>query len=88
MTKTEKKALDFEAVVKRLDEITAEMEKEGIALEDALKLYEEGVALVRLANERLEDAERRVKMLKMTAEGEIVEEDFPTGQPEEGENRP
>ena len=87
MTKTEKKALDFEAAVKRLDEITAEMEKEGIALEDALKLYEEGVSLVRLANERLEDAERRVKMLKMTAEGEMVEEDFPTCQSEEGENR-
>lgn len=77
MTQIKKDGVDFEAALKRLDEITAEMEKEGIALEAALKLYEEGVSLVRLANAHLEDAERRIKILKMSADGEITEADFP-----------
>lgn len=68
--------MDFETSVKRLEEITSALEKENISLEEALKLYEEGVRLVRACNERLEDAERRIRILKMTPDGEMVEEDF------------
>ena len=46
------------------------------ALEEALKRYEEGVRLVRICNEKLEDAERRIRILKMTPDGETVEEAF------------
>ena len=75
--------MDFEASVKRLDEITACLEKENVSLEEALKLYEEGVRLVRVCNEKLEDAERRIRILKMTASGEMVEEDFSADVPKE-----
>ncbi len=68
--------MDFETAVKRLEEITSSLEKENVSLEEALKLYEEGVRLVRVCNEKLEDAERRIHILKMTPEGEMVEEDF------------
>ena len=73
--------MDFETAVKRLDEITSALEKEALNLEDALKLYEEGVHLVRVCNEKLEDAERRIRILKMTPEGETVEEDFSADAP-------
>ena len=56
------------------------MEKENVSLEEALTLYEEGIGLVRVASERLEDAERRIKILKMTKDGEVLEADFPTEQ--------
>lgn len=69
--------MDFETSVKRLEEITSALEKEALSLEESLKLYEEGVRLVRVCNEKLEDAERRIRILKMTSEGEMVEEDFP-----------
>ena len=69
--------MDFETSVKRLEEITSALEKEALSLEESLKLYEEGVHLVRVCNEKLEDAERRIRILKMTSEGEMVEEDFP-----------
>ena len=69
--------MDFETSVKRLEEITSALEKEALSLEEFLKLYEEGVRLVRVCNEKLEDAERRIRILKMTSEGEMVEEDFP-----------
>ena len=68
--------MDFEAAVKRLEEITSSLEKENLSLEEALKRYEEGVRLVRICNEKLEDAERRIRILKMTPDGETVEEDF------------
>ena len=75
--------MDFETSVKRLEEITSALEKENISLEEALKLYEEGVRLVRACNERLEDAERRIRILKMTPDGEMVEEDFSAETPRE-----
>ncbi len=68
--------MDFEASVKRLEEITSRLEKENVSLEEALKLYEEGVGLVRTCNEHLENAEQRIRILKMTPDGEVREEDF------------
>ena len=82
MAQKKKDGLDFEATLGRLDEITASMEKENVSLEEALALYEEGIGLVRVASERLEDAQRRIKMLKMTPEGEMLETDFPVEQAE------
>jgi exodeoxyribonuclease VII small subunit len=68
--------VSFEAAMKRLDEISELLEKENVDLERALALYEEGIGLVRKCNEQLEDAERKIKILKMTPDGEVVEEDF------------
>ncbi len=75
-TAINKDEISFESAMKRLDEISAELEKEGVSLEDALALYEEGVSLVRKCNEQLEKAERKVKILRMTPDGEMTEEDF------------
>lgn len=70
------KNVDFEAAMQRLDKITEELSREGVALEDALALYEEGVALVRACNKRLEETERRIKVLQLSATGELTEEDL------------
>ena len=68
--------MNFESAMRRLDEISAELEKEGVSLENALALYEEGVGLVRKCNDALENAERKVKILKMTSDGEVAETEF------------
>ena len=68
--------IDLEEAMKRLDKITEELSREGISLEDSLSLYEEGVKLVRLCNKKLEETERRIKILRMSADGEMVEQDF------------
>lgn len=70
--------VNFESSMKRLDEISASLEKENVSLEEALALYEEGVKLVRKCNVQLENAERKVKLLRMSSDGEITEEDFLT----------
>ena len=71
-----KKTIDLEAAIKRLEEITEELSREGVKLEEALALYEEGVGLVRACNKKLEATERKIKMLKVSAEGELFEVDL------------
>ena len=71
-----KENISFEDAMKRLDNICEELSREGVALEDALSLYEEGVKLVRACNMKLDSTERRIKMLQLSAEGELKEEDF------------
>ena len=68
--------LDLEGALKRLDEVVSGMSRQGVSLEDSLALYEEGVALVKLCNSKLEGVERRINMLRMTPDGEIVTEAF------------
>lgn len=64
-----KKMMTFEAAMERLDEITQLLESGAEGLDDSLKLYEEGVALIRLCSERLEKAEQSVKILQMQGDG-------------------
>ena len=78
--------MNFEAAVKRLEEITARLEGESDSLESAMKLYEEAVGLVRVCNEELESLERQIHILKTSADGEITEENFlPQGVESKGE---
>ncbi len=68
--------ISFEDAMKRLDKITEELSAEGVELDKALALYEEGVKLARICNAKLEDTERKIKILQMSADGEITERDF------------
>ena len=71
--------IKLEDALLRLDEVVKALDSENIDLDASLKLYEEGVRLVRICNERLSDAERRIKMLKVGADGEVLEVDFDNG---------
>lgn len=75
--RTEEK--DFETCLGQLEQICETLEKENISLEAALKAYEEGVRLVRLCTRKLESAEREIKILRVSADGEVVEKDFEIG---------
>ena len=70
-----KKTITFEAAMERLEEITRLLESGAEGLDASLKLYEEGVSLIRLCTQKLESAEQSVKILQMGEEG-IVLADF------------
>lgn len=77
MTKmAEKKTMKFEDAMARLEEILQGLESGEGTLDELLKLYEEGVALVRVCNDRLEKAEQSVKMLQINADGTPALVDF------------
>lgn len=55
--------MTFEAAMTRLEAVLRALEDGKTTLEESMKLYEEGVALVRMCGKRLEDAERKVRIL-------------------------
>lgn len=70
MEKTENQGMTFEAAVVRLEEIVRALENGQTPLEDSLSLYEEGIRLVRLCNERLDGAEQKIKLLQAVPQSE------------------
>ncbi|MCM2281017.1 MAG: exodeoxyribonuclease VII small subunit [Bdellovibrionaceae bacterium] len=69
--------MDFEKKLNRLEEIVAKMESGELALEESLKLFEEGVRLSRECNGQLTEAEQKVKLLLgVGADGQAVTRDF------------
>ena len=59
----------YRILVERLEEITRLLESGTEGLDESLKLYEEGVSLIRLCTQKLESAEQSVKVLQMSEEG-------------------
>lgn len=60
----EKKEINFEQSLKRLNEIVEKIEKETLPLEESLKLYEEGKRLISELEKTLKDAESKVEELQ------------------------
>jgi exodeoxyribonuclease VII small subunit len=56
-------APSFESAIKRLTEIVQTLERGDLPLEESLRLFEEGVKLSRVSQERLDTAEKRVEEL-------------------------
>lgn len=73
-----KKTMTFEAAMERLEEILHTLESGSGGLDESLKLYEEGITLIRACSARLESAEQTVKVLQMQADGTAVLNDFKT----------
>ena len=79
-----KKDMTFEEAIRELEKIAVSLENEKIDLDESLKLYEEGVKLVRYCNKLIESAERKIKVLSLSSDGELEEKDFPTADRSEG----
>ncbi len=73
---SKKETKTFESAVARLGEIVSVLENGTAVLDQSLALYEEGIALVRFCNEKLDVAEQQIKVLTRAENGEIVERDF------------
>lgn len=65
-----------ERQLERLESIVDELAGDGIELDAALRLFEEGVTRLRAVTERLAAAEARVKVLSEEADGGFVLDDF------------
>ena len=57
------KALDFEHALRELETLVEELEDGDLALEQALKRFERGVALTRICQKALSAAEQKVSIL-------------------------
>ena len=66
----------FEENMQRLEQIVRAMERGDVALEESLKLFQEGTALVKNCGQLLDDAELQVKLILAGTDGNPVEEAF------------
>ncbi len=66
----------FEENMQRLEQIVRAMERGDVALEESLKLFQEGTELVRSCGKLLDDAQMQVKKIMTDSNGNPVEEDF------------
>ena len=66
----------FEESMQRLEQIVRAMERGDVALEESLKLFQEGTELVRSCNKLLDDAQLQVKKIMTAPDGSPVEEAF------------
>nr|WP_298250098.1 exodeoxyribonuclease VII small subunit [uncultured Halomonas sp.] len=67
---------DFAATVERLEGLVARLESGELSLEDSLAAFEEGVRLTRDAQQRLDEAELKVRTLTEGAQGGMALEPF------------
>jgi exodeoxyribonuclease VII small subunit len=68
--------IKFEDALQRLEQIVDQLETGDLALEESLKVFEEGVALARRCGKYLEEAERRIELLTKDESGLLKAEPF------------
>ena len=76
-----KNAKTFEENMQRLEQIVRAMERGDVALDESLKLFQEGTQLIETCAKLLDEAELQVKKITVAADGKPVEEDFENGIP-------
>lgn len=67
----------FEANMQRLEQIVRAMERGDVALEESLKLFQEGTELVRNCSKLLDEAQLQVSKVMTAADGSPVLEEMP-----------
>jgi len=73
---SEKNSPTLEVAMQRISEIVASMEEGNLPLEKLIDSYEEGVSLVKSCQEKLDAAEKRIRIIARNARGETVLGDF------------
>ena len=70
------KNIKFEEAIEKLDSIVSKLESGSVSLDESLALFEEGVGLIKLCNEKLDAAEQKVRILTESADGSISDAPF------------
>ena len=66
----------FEENMQRLEQIVRAMERGDVALEESLKLFQEGTDLVRNCQKLLDEAQLQIKKIMAAPDGSPVEEEL------------
>ena len=70
------KSQTFEQSMLRLEQIVRALEQGNVALEESLKLFQEGTELVRSCGKLLDDAKMQINKVMTAADGSPVMEAF------------
>ena len=67
--------MTFEQQLARLEQIVKELEGGNVPLDDLMRLYDEGTALVKACTEKISQAEQKVRLVQIK-NGTLTEEEF------------
>ncbi len=66
--------MDFEDALNKLEEINNKLERNKVPLEEAIRLYELGMELVKYCGDKLDEAEGEIKKISLEGEEEMIDE--------------
>ena len=75
-TPEQNETLTFEQAMARLEEIVRLLESGELSLDETVRLYEEGQRLRQFCEQKLNDAEKRIKMVTLADDGTIKINEF------------
>ena len=70
------KEINFEEALVMLEGEVKKLESGNMTLDESISAFEEAVKLVKLCNEKLESAERRVRILTEMSDGSVTDLPF------------
>ncbi len=70
--------LSFEDAMAKLEEIIQKMDSAEVKLENAVWLYEEGVKLKKICEEKLQSAKMKIEKITLSPSGKVSTEKFET----------
>ena len=70
------KDMNFEEAIKKLESEVKKLEGGNMSLDESIDAFEEAIKLVKICNDRLENAERRVRMLTENVDGMVSDVPF------------
>jgi exodeoxyribonuclease VII small subunit len=76
--------MTYEATIEELDSLVNQLEQGDLALDEALKTFERGIALARAGQAKLSEAEQRVQIL-LSASDDAALDEFSPSQPDSNE---
>jgi exodeoxyribonuclease VII small subunit len=76
--------MSYESTIEELDTLVKQLEDGDLALDEALKIFERGIALARAGQAKLSDAEQRVQIL-LTASDDVPLSNFDQAKPDQVE---
>jgi exodeoxyribonuclease VII small subunit len=68
----------FEQAMKQLEQIVQDLESGDLALEKALKKFEEGIQLSQFCAKKLDETEKKITLLVEDEQGNVAESPFPS----------
>ncbi len=79
MTKSKAEDLSFEAALTELEKIVRQLEGGGADLSTSIEAYERGMALKKLCETKLKEAQGRIEKITLAADGSAKAEAFSLG---------
>jgi len=73
-----KKEIKFEEALEKLELAVNTLEGGKLPLDEAISVYEEAVALIKICHTRLDGVKQRVRILTEAPDGTVTDSDFVT----------